>query len=125
MTHIRNDLVERQNIDGRKILFSQHGKDRMVPGDIVQVEFWRNMLKKSSTSFVGICIGIDRKNIATSITLRNLILKVGVEQKFKVYSPLIKSIKRVKLAEDFRRAKLFYVRDQPKKAKLSRAKGLM
>ncbi|CAB4431413.1 unnamed protein product [Rhizophagus irregularis] len=112
--------------DDRFKLFAKHGKDRIKPGDVLLVESYTSMasiknpsssISKSGTSaFAGICISIRRRGVDTNFILRNIILKVGVEQKFFINSPLIKSIKILSRGEGYRRAKLYYLRDQPGKA---------
>ncbi|GBB96221.1 hypothetical protein RclHR1_02700023 [Rhizophagus clarus] len=109
--------------DDRFKLFAKHGKDRIKTGDVLLVESYTSMssiknssAKSSTTAFAGICICIRRRGVDTNFTLRNIILKVGVEQRFSINSPLIKSIKILSRGEGYRRAKLFYLRDQPGKA---------
>ncbi|CAG8465045.1 7816_t:CDS:2 [Funneliformis caledonium] len=111
-------------------MFAKHGKDRIQAGDVLLVEMYTSMSsvknssttstgsssKSGTTAFAGVCICIKRKGVDTNFTLRNIILKVGVEQKFFINSPLIKSIKILARGEGFRRAKLYYLRDQPGKA---------
>jgi large subunit ribosomal protein L19 len=114
-------------LDDRFNLFAKHGKNRIKTGDVLLVESYTSMTsiknlsdnsltKGGTTAFAGICICIRRKGVDTNFTLRNIILKVGVEQKFFINSPLIKSIKILSRGEGYRRAKLFYLREQPGKA---------
>ncbi|CAO3593453.1 unnamed protein product [Absidia cylindrospora] len=63
---------------------------------------------------------IEQRNamgIDTSFTLRNIVMRVGVEQRYSLYSPLLHSIKVLQQPNEMkvRRAKLFYLRDQPGK----------
>ena len=114
--------------DDRFQLFAKHGKDKIKPGDVLLVESYTSMSsienpsttssssKSGVTSFAGICLCIRRRGIDTSFALRNIILKVGVEQRFFINSPLIKSIQILSRGKGFRKAKLFYLRDQPGKA---------
>ena len=65
-------------------------------------------------------MGIRRRGVDTSFTLRNIINRLGVETSFKIYSPMIKEVKIVKRAEggkgsgvkDLKRAKVNYLRDR-------------
>ncbi|CAJ0753379.1 8784_t:CDS:2 [Entrophospora sp. SA101] len=89
----------------------------LKPGDVVNVESYVSKTTEKTSSFAGVCISIKRQGIDTNFTLRNIILKVGVEQRFSAFSPMIKSIKILhKTEKRFRRAKLYYLREQPGKA---------
>jgi large subunit ribosomal protein L19 len=92
--------------------------------------------------FSGVLIASRRRHQGrdTSIRLRNLVGRTGVEMSFKVFSPLIKDIKVVQRAETSgpavlgkdgvelprrkpalraaRRAKMYFVRDQPNRSVL-------
>jgi large subunit ribosomal protein L19 len=65
-------------------------------------------------------MGMRRRGVDTSFTLRNVIGKLGVESAFKIYSPMIKEVKIIKRAEggrgsgvrDLKRAKVNYLRDR-------------
>ncbi|KAI9297947.1 hypothetical protein K502DRAFT_323025 [Neoconidiobolus thromboides FSU 785] len=125
MKIVREDIVTRYGTtDDRATLFKKDGPERAVAGDMMVVEFYRNAKKQVTTSFAGICIAIHRSGPTTSVTLRNMVLKVGVEQKFRVFSPMVKSIKVLRSSQGFRRAKLYYLRDQPRKARLGVLKKL-
>ncbi|KAJ9065383.1 hypothetical protein DSO57_1020236 [Entomophthora muscae] len=110
--------------DNRVKFFSKNDKERARPGDLMVVESITNLATGRTSSFAGVCIAIHRSGPTTSITLRNVILKVGVEQKFRVFSPLIKSITRISPSVGFRRVKLYYLRDAPRKARLGMLKKL-
>jgi len=101
--------------DNRAELFAKRGKTRIIPGDVLLVESYTNQTNRGSSMFAGICIAIRRSGPDSSFTLRNIIMKVGVEQRFPVFSPLIKSIKILQRGKGYRRAKLFYLRDEPGK----------
>jgi large subunit ribosomal protein L19 len=69
-------------------------------------------------------MGIRRRGVDSSFTLRNVINKTGVESVFKIYSPMVKEIRVVKRAEkvaskatgglkDLRRGKVWYLREKP------------
>lgn len=70
-------------------------------------------------------MGIRRRGVDSSFTLRNVINKTGVESAFKIYSPMVKEIRVVKRAEntnvtgrasnglkDLKRAKVGYLREK-------------
>ncbi|KAJ2861496.1 hypothetical protein GGI22_002442 [Coemansia erecta] len=88
----------------------------MCAGDVVLVETQSSISKSAgSTNFTGVCIAIYRRGIDTSFILRNVVNKIGVEIRFMAYSPLVKRIEVVQKGEGFRRAKLFYLRENPGK----------
>ncbi|KAJ1943965.1 hypothetical protein FBU59_002740 [Linderina macrospora] len=118
MKVIERESVARADHDGRADLFRRRvaPKDRLCAGDVVFVETQNSMTDASQTSnFTGVCIGIYRRGIDTSFILRNVINKVGVEMRFMAYSPMVKRIEILQKGEGFRRAKLFYLRENPGK----------
>jgi large subunit ribosomal protein L19 len=109
--------IERLDPTGEKrALVLRKSKTRIKPGDVVLVESYTSRTKGTTTRFMGICIALYRKGIDTSILLRNIIERVGVEMRFPVYSPMVKRIEILRRGEGYRRAKLFYLRRQPGKA---------
>jgi len=65
-------------------------------------------------------MGMRRRGVDTSFRLRNVVNKTGVEQVFKVCSPMIKEIKVVRRAigrkgpvKDLRKAKINWIREKP------------
>jgi large subunit ribosomal protein L19 len=99
-------------------LFNPHHPDRLLPGSVVALS-----LANAPASFSGVLISIRHAGPETSFTLRNVVQRTGVEMRFKVASPMIKDIKVIQRAggksgndgKRARRAKLFYLRDQPAK----------
>ena len=69
--------------------------------------------------FQGDVIAMRKQGASSTFTVRKIGAHgIAVERKFPLYSPIIKSIKVVKIG-DVRRAKLYYVRDRiGKKARL-------
>ncbi|RUS23216.1 translation protein SH3-like domain-containing protein [Endogone sp. FLAS-F59071] len=114
---ITDEQIRRLNTDGRTLLFSRKNPDRVRPGSILLVENVTSLSKGTISTFMGVVIAIRRKGIDTNFTLRNIVMKVGVEQRFSLYSPMLKSIKVLQRPTKmkFRRAKLYYLRDQPEK----------
>ncbi|KAF9507369.1 hypothetical protein BS47DRAFT_1333354 [Hydnum rufescens UP504] len=93
--------------------FNPRHPDHVLPGSVLSVSL-------PTGPFAGILISIRRKGIDTSFTLRNVVQRTGVEMRFNVCSPLIKDVKIISRAgqnggKRMRRAKLFYLRDQPGK----------
>lgn len=118
MEEVTRQQIEKSNTDGRSELFSRKNPNGIRPGSVVLVETFNGPNETTTSTFMGICIAIRRKGIDTNFTLRNIVMRVGVEQRYSLYSPLLKSVKVMqKPNEDkFRRAKLYYLRDQPGKA---------
>ncbi|TNY24702.1 putative 50s ribosomal protein l19 [Rhodotorula diobovata] len=123
-------------------LFSRRDKRRLLPGSVLTVTSYASAPSASNPSppttvFSGVLIALRRRHQGrdTSIRLRNLVGRTGVEQSFKVLSPLIRDIRVVARAETSgpavvakdgregprrkaplpaaRRAKMYFVRDQP------------
>ncbi|CEP12582.1 hypothetical protein [Parasitella parasitica] len=118
MERITQQQIEKSNLDGRRELFDRKNPQGIRPGSVVLVETLNGPGETTSSTFMGVCIAIRRKGIDTNFTLRNIVMRVGVEQRYSLYSPLLKSIKVMQKPNEikFRRAKLFYLRDQPGKA---------
>jgi large subunit ribosomal protein L19 len=99
-------------------LFHPHHPDRLLPGSIISLT-----LAHAPTSFAGVLISVRHRGPDTSFTLRNVIQRTGVEMRFNVGSPHIKEVNVIQRASvknngsgrRTRRAKLFYLRDQPQK----------
>ncbi|KAJ1660299.1 hypothetical protein IWQ61_000760 [Dispira simplex] len=119
LEQIKKEGIQRANQDNRAEMFLRRPVDRqraVQPGDIIMVETLNSKTSNTTSMFVGLCIGIFRRGIDTSFTLRNIVMKVGVEMNFKVYSPMVKNIKILEKSRGFHRAKLYYMRKQPEKA---------
>lgn len=79
------------------------------PGDIVRV------VKADKTHFSGMVTAIKRNGLASSFLLRNKITGLGVEARYMVFSPTIRTVELVRRpVKPKRRAKLYYVRRSPK-----------
>ncbi|KAF9186842.1 hypothetical protein BGZ51_008740 [Haplosporangium sp. Z 767] len=116
MELISKEEIKRMGVDGRSKLFNKSHPDCLRPGDVILVETLNSMSTDKTSTFVGVLIAMDRRGLHSNFTVRNVVLKVGVEMKFMLYSPLIKSVRLMKRGEGFRRAKLFYLRDNPGRA---------
>ncbi|CAO3698246.1 unnamed protein product [Rhizopus stolonifer] len=113
MQEIDKQQIEKANTDGRRELFARKNASGIRPGSVVMVETFNGPNETTTSTFMGVCIAINRKGIDTNFTLRNIVMRIGVEQRYNLYSPLLKSVKVLqKPTEDkFRRAKLYYLRD--------------
>ncbi|KAI9175352.1 hypothetical protein H9P43_006713 [Blastocladiella emersonii ATCC 22665] len=120
-THVRIQQeatnVAHYDVDGRSALFAKSSADRLRAGSIVQITSLTSMTKGKPVTFAGVVTAVRHKGIDTSVTLRNYVLKTGVEQTYKVYSPMVTAIKVLKPNASFRRNKLYYLRDAPKLVK--------
>ena len=115
----------RKQLDARNLLgtwFSSKSKQRIRAGSVLSVTSYTSPEKTATTTFSGILMGVHRSGFDTSIRLRNIVNKVGVEVLFKVLSPMIKEIRFVKLAKggrkggglrDLRQSRPYYIRDRP------------
>ena len=65
--------------------------------------------------FEGVCIAKKNRDINSSFTVRKISFGEGVERTFALYSPIIGSIKIVRMGR-VRKAKLFYLRDRKGKS---------
>ena len=65
--------------------------------------------------FEGVCIAKKNRNINSSFTVRKISFGEGVERTFALYSPVVGSIKVIRMGK-VRRAKLYYLRDRKGKS---------
>lgn len=122
--------------------FSRRHKDRVLPGSVLTVTSYTSLPTSanpspSTNTFSGVLMAIRRRHAGqdTSIRLRNLVGRTGVELSYKIWSPMVKSVKIVSRATNSgpavvgkdgvekdrkkpaikaaRRAKMYFVRDQP------------
>ncbi|KAI0069043.1 hypothetical protein BV25DRAFT_1845014 [Artomyces pyxidatus] len=99
-------------------LFSRNHPDRLRPGSVLTVT-----LAHAPTTFSGVLISVRRRGPDTSFVLRNIVQRTGVEMQFFVNSPHVQGIKVVsrhskgdgKEKKGLKKAKLFYLRDNPDK----------
>ncbi|KAI0721838.1 translation protein SH3-like domain-containing protein [Cerioporus squamosus] len=116
-------LTQRLLTPEKAALLARFGKrhpQRILPGSVLQVNAGH-----APTSFTGVLLSIRRRGADTSILLRNIINRTGVEVQYFVCSPHVKDIKVLNRAgargtegrqgTRMRRAKLFYLRDSPDK----------
>lgn len=105
-------------------MFGRRDSYRIRPGSVLTL-----VLEHPPYSFSGVLIAIRRKGVDTSILLRNIVQRTGVEMQFFLNSPSIKEIKivqraggkappdeeGVKMGKAAARAKLYFLRDHPQK----------
>ncbi|KAN0064141.1 hypothetical protein ACQY0O_003308 [Thecaphora frezii] len=127
MPRVHYDLRARYDPANRFTkLFDRDSPDRIPPGSVLVVESWTSPLKTGFSSFSGVLIAVRRRGVSTSFVLRNLVVKLGVEMRFNLYSPLLKDIRVVQKAvagkddksgklRRTRRAKLYYLRDDDRR----------
>jgi ribosomal protein L19 len=100
---------------------SVYNKEITYPesGQIVLIKFlniFPNKFKIILTSqiFLGVCISLKKKGILTSIILRNIHNREGVEHNFFLHSPLINSIKIFAVKKNMsKKNKLYFLRQKP------------
>jgi len=114
--HVRQELVPPEKREWLKTLFARNHSDRLLPGSVVSIT-----QTHAPTAFTGVLISLRRKGLDSSITLRNVVQRVGVEIQVFLGSPHLKEIKVLQKADGksgskrARRAKLYYLRDAPDK----------
>ncbi|KAJ7086643.1 translation protein SH3-like domain-containing protein [Mycena epipterygia] len=93
-------------------LFSRHSPKQLYPGSIITVT-----ADHAPMTFTGVLMAIRRRGPDTSILVRNIIQRTGVEMQFFVNSPHVKDIRVIQKPPKgrMRRAKLYYLRDAPDK----------
>ncbi|ORY46305.1 hypothetical protein BCR35DRAFT_311027 [Leucosporidium creatinivorum] len=123
-------------------LLSRRSPSRLLPGSVLTITSYTSLPtpenpSPSTNTFSGVLIAIRRRHAGrdTSIRLRNMVGRTGVEISYKVFSPMVKDIKVVApatrsgppiVAKDgtqaqrkkptlraSKRAKMYFVRDQP------------
>ncbi|KAI8871361.1 hypothetical protein GQ42DRAFT_120901 [Ramicandelaber brevisporus] len=121
---IRREQLARLDATGERYSLFHRGNGTSanrgyVPGDVLQVESINSASYPNSTSvFIGVLIAVNHSHggVMSNFVLRNMVEGVGIEMKFPMYSPLIKSIHLVKKTNRSRRAKWYYLREKGMKA---------
>ena len=92
------------------------------PGDTVRVNFKiREGNKTRVQPFEGVVIGIRRRGLGSTFTVRRISFGYGVERIFPFHSPLIEGVQVLRRGR-VRRAKLYYLRQRKGKAARIREK---
>lgn len=93
----------------KRKLLDRSGANRLRQGDIVRVE------NQDGSSFVGVLIAINRRQLASNIVLRTKIGSVAVENRVAVFNSAVKSIDLIRVpAKRWKRSKLYFIRGQNK-----------
>jgi large subunit ribosomal protein L19 len=114
--HVRRELVPSEKREWLTTLFARNHPNRLLPGSVVSIT-----QTHAPTNFTGILISLRRRGLDSSIILRNVVQRVGVEIQVFLGSPHLKEIKVLQRADGksgskrARRAKLYYLRDAPDK----------
>ncbi|HLV01154.1 MAG TPA: 50S ribosomal protein L19 [Acidobacteriota bacterium] len=86
------------------------------PGDTVRVNVKiQEGDKFRIQAFEGVVLGMKKRGLQSTFTVRKVSFGYGVERVFPLYSPMIESIERLKRGR-VRRAKLYYLRERKGKA---------
>lgn len=93
-------------------LFNRKSSNQIRVGSILAVT-----MEHTPSIFTGVLISIRRRGPDTSILMRNILQRTGVDMQIYVMSPHVKEIKVVRAPPKGRmkRAKLYYLRDEPDK----------
>jgi len=116
MAHLRETLLPSdRTLRLLQTLFAHRSPSRLLPGAIVHLS-----LKRAPFTFSGVVIDIRRRGVETSFVLRNVVQRTGVEMRFFIASDNITDIRISRRADGKdgrreRRAKLYYLRDDPVK----------
>ena len=119
MEYVRKTLPPPNKQAMLETYFGKRSPQRILPGSVVALK-----LNHAPTTFAGVVISIRRRGPDTSMLIRNVMNRTGVETQFFVNSPHVRSIQVVQRASGgqgardskrSRRAKLFYLRDSPEK----------
>lgn len=116
MYHLRETLPTSYTRELLAGYFNPKSAEQIYPGSVLSVTY-------DGGSFAGVLISVRHKGVDTNFTLRNVIQRTGVEMRFTVGSPMLKEVKVISRAggngprdgKRMRRAKLFYLREQPGK----------
>ncbi|KZO89877.1 hypothetical protein CALVIDRAFT_436856 [Calocera viscosa TUFC12733] len=115
MEHLRHTLPTERTAKLLATLFNHHHSGRARPGSILHLT-----LKRAPFAFSGILMEVRHKGVDTSFVLRNVVHRTGVEMRFNVASDNLLDVKLARSADGKdmrreRRAKLFYLRENPAK----------
>lgn len=124
MEHLHKTTLSERARRMVEVDFSRRHPNRIRVGSVLTVT-----LEHPPHSFSGVLIAIKRKGADTSILLRNIVQRTGVEMQFFLNSPAIRNIKviqraggtpppgeeGVKIGKAMVRSKLYFLRDYPSK----------
>ncbi|KAK9471603.1 mitochondrial 54S ribosomal protein bL19m [Dipodascopsis tothii] len=106
---ISDKLYEKYDPEGwRREIFSRRNKAAIKPGSSITV--FSN--EPATAPFSGTLIAIRRSGLDTNFVVRSEITRLGVEMRFALFSPKIKSIRLDGVPRKrVHKAKLYYLRD--------------
>lgn len=112
MPYLQRTLFSPGKADMMHSLFSRRSPTHLEVGSIVTV-----VNEQAPTTFTGVLISIRRRGPDSSIVLRNILNRTGIEMQFFPNAPGIKEVRVIRPPPKgrMRRAKLFYLRDAPDK----------
>lgn len=112
MPYLQRTLFSPGKADMMHTLFSRRSPAHLEVGSIVTV-----INEQAPTTFTGVLISIRRRGPDSSIVLRNILNRTGIEMQFFPNAPGIKEVRVIRPPPKgrMRRAKLFYLRDAPDK----------
>lgn len=113
---MRREQRQKLNEDGRWSFFDKNSAERATAGSIIKVTYYQSKTDTRPSTFTGILIAIRRHPSEPTFSLRTIIDRIGVEQLFPVFSPLISKIEIVKRAIKIKSNKAYWLRDKPEKA---------
>ena len=124
MEHLHKTTLSERARPMIEVDFSRRHPNRIRVGSVLTVT-----LEHPPHTFSGVLIAIKRKGADSSILLRNIVQRTGVEMQFFLNSPAIKNIKviqraggapppgeeGVRMGKAMVRSKLYFLRDYPSK----------
>lgn len=127
---------EDKNVAEHVNMFRRSNPNVVTPGSVLSVSFYNNPARTNTTAFTGVVLAIKRRGVDTSFVLRSVVARTGVEVRFNAASNMIQEIKVAARADlskadqqvqgrlpRARRAKLYYLRDQPQRMPRLASKG--
>lgn len=106
VTHVTNKLMAQFDPEGVKMpLMNPKSPSRIKAGDIVQVK------TADGSLFTGLAMVVDFRGLATNLLLRSKITKIGIERRFKIFSPSVEAVKIIRRAtQKYSADRLYYIR---------------
>lgn len=107
---VQKDFYEKYDPEGKKrALFDPTSPTYIQPGDVVRVT------KSDKSSFIGMLIAINRRQLATNILLRTKITGVGVEQRYNIFNPAVTEVELLRVPKKrYASDKLYFIRENSK-----------
>ncbi|CAG78637.1 translation protein SH3-like domain-containing protein [Yarrowia lipolytica] len=106
LTHVTDKLMKQFDPQGVKMeLMNPKSADRIKPGDIVQIKTTDGSL------FTGLTMVVDFRGLSSNLLLRSKITKIGIDRRFKIFSPTVESVKIIRRAtQKYTAERLYYIR---------------